>query len=59
MPASKKPVATFHMVGDKVLWKGIKVTVAEVKEDGSVIATSPTMRVHVSGPEQLEKCSGS
>lgn len=58
MPTSKKPVAQFHMVGDKVLWKGIKLTVIEVKEDGSVIATSPTMRVHVGTHEQFEKCSG-
>lgn len=46
------------MVGDKVMWKGIKLTVEKVMEDGSVIATSPTMRVHVSDHKQLEKLNG-
>jgi hypothetical protein len=50
--------ATFHMVGDKVLWKGIKLTVIAVNEDGSVEAWSPTQRVHVGEPGQLEKYNG-
>jgi hypothetical protein len=57
MPTSKV-VAQFHMVGDKVLWKGIKLTVEKVFPDGSVMAVSPTMRVHVGEPKQLEKFGG-
>jgi len=51
--------ATFHLVGDKVLWKGIKLTVIEILDDGSLVAWSPTMRVHVKLHEQLEKFNGS
>jgi hypothetical protein len=59
MPTSKKPtVAQFHMVGDKVMWKGIKLTIVQIKDDGSLVATSPTMRVHVSSGDQLEKHNG-
>jgi hypothetical protein len=57
--SKESPVAEFHMLGDKVLWKGIKLTVTELLPDGSVVATSPTMRVHVSDHEQLEKGHGS
>lgn len=51
----KEVIASFHMVGDKVLWKGIKLTVVEVKDNGYYVATSPTMTVTVDTPEQLEK----
>jgi len=50
--------ARFFMVGDKVLWKGIKLSITEVRKDGSLIAASNTMRVHVSGPDQLERFTG-
>ena len=53
----KEPVATFHMIGDKIMWRGIKLTVTETKSDGSLVATSQTMTVHVSSPEQFTKWS--
>jgi hypothetical protein len=54
----KKVTAQFFLPGDKVLWKGIKLTVYKVYEDGSITAHSPTMQLTVSGPEHLEKFSG-
>jgi hypothetical protein len=59
MMATPKVVAKFHMVGDKVLWRGIKLTVTEVYPDGSIEACNPTMRVKVEKQEQLEKSNGS
>lgn len=48
-----KTVAQFHMPGDKVLWRGIKLTVVRVKENGDIEAHSPTMFVTVSSHDQL------
>jgi hypothetical protein len=45
-------------VGDKVMWKGIPLTVHRIKEDGSVEAASLTMHVTVSHPEEFEKVDG-
>lgn len=54
----KKVEAEFFLPGDKVLWRGIKLTVYKVYEDGSITAYSPTMQLTVSGPEHLEKYNG-
>jgi hypothetical protein len=54
-----KPVAQFFVKGDKVLWKGIKLTVHEVLEDGSIRCYSPVMQLTVSGPDHLERYNGS
>lgn len=55
MAKAKQPVAEFFLPGDKVLWRGIKLTVEQVFEDGSVEAVSQTMRVKVSDVKQLER----
>lgn len=58
MVTRKKEVsATFHVVGDKVLWKGILLTVVRIKDNGEIEAHSPTMFLTVDTPEQLEKVS--
>jgi hypothetical protein len=55
----KQPEPPVFVAGDKVFWKGIKLTVHKVYEDGSILAISPTQHVTVSSADQLEKCSGS
>lgn len=54
----KEPVATFHMPGDKVMWKGILLTVVRVKENGEIEAHNATMFLTVDTPDQLEKYNG-
>ena len=44
-----------HAVGDKVLWKGIPLTVVGVKPNGYIECSSPTMLVTVDTHDQLEK----
>lgn len=53
LPKAKQ--AQFFMVGDKVLWKGIKLTVINVKANGEIEAHSPTMFLTVSDASQLER----
>jgi hypothetical protein len=49
--------AQFHMAGDKVLWKGILLTVLRVRDDGYIECWSPTMHLTVDSHEQLEKAA--
>ena len=54
---TRKPIekATFHMPGDKVLWKGILLTVMVVKDNGHIECWSPYMQLTVDTHEQLQK----
>jgi hypothetical protein len=57
MSKAKPTTAQFHMAGDKVLWKGILLTVLRVREDGYIECWSPTMHVTVDTHAQLEKAN--
>jgi hypothetical protein len=51
---TSKPVEVSHQLGDVVTWKGIKMIVVELFDDGSIKAVSKTTIVHVSDHGQLE-----
>jgi hypothetical protein len=58
MPAVEtpsEPVATTFAVGDKLLWRGMPLTVFRVFEDGKVHAISPTWQVITDELEQFTK----
>lgn len=55
MAKAKEVTAQFHMVGDKVLWKGILLVVTAVRDNGYIECWSPTMQLTVDTHEQLEK----
>lgn len=54
----KEPVrAQFFLLGDKVLWRGHKLTVVEIREtDHSIEALSTTFRVRVYDSAEFQKC---
>lgn len=56
MATSKKSTpATFFLPGDKIVWRGMLLTVIAVEDSGAVEAASQTMRVYVSDPKELRR----
>ena len=51
---TSKPVEVTHQLGDVVTWKGIKLVVVQLFDDGSIKAASRTTIVHVSDHGQFQ-----